>query len=206
RFLADLVAGAEADIRGALAAGAHSVQIDFTEGRLSVKLDPSKQLLRSFIDLNNRVLERFSEADRARIGVHTCPGGDQDSTHSADVDYAELLPSLFDLAVRNFYVQMASERDRPRVLAVIKRCMKPGHRVFVGVVDPIDPRVETAEEVRDRVLEAAELLPPAQLGTCDDCGFSPFGDDVSTSRDVAFAKIVARVEGTSLAARVLGAV
>jgi 5-methyltetrahydropteroyltriglutamate--homocysteine methyltransferase len=67
----------------------------FTEGRLSVKLDPSKQLLRSFIDLNNRVLGQFSDDDRTRIGVHTCPGGDQDSTHSLDVDYSELLPDLF---------------------------------------------------------------------------------------------------------------
>ena len=34
-----------------------------------------------------------------------------------------------------------------------------------------------------------------QLGTTDDCGFSPFGDDTSTSRDIAFAKIRARVDG-----------
>jgi 5-methyltetrahydropteroyltriglutamate--homocysteine methyltransferase len=41
RFLADLVDQAEADIRGCLDAGAHVVQMDFTEGRLSLKLDPS---------------------------------------------------------------------------------------------------------------------------------------------------------------------
>jgi hypothetical protein len=28
-----------------------------------------------------------------------------------------------------------------------------------------------------------------QLGTTDDCGYAPFSDDRSTSRDVAFAKI-----------------
>lgn len=43
-----------------------------------------------------------------------------------------------------------------------------------------------------------------QLGTTDDCGFSPFADDVSTARETAFAKIRARVEGTQLAARELG--
>jgi 5-methyltetrahydropteroyltriglutamate--homocysteine methyltransferase len=71
------------------------------------------------------------------------------------------------------------------------------------VIDPIDPRVETPEEVRDRVLAAARYLPADRLGTCDDCGFSPFVDDTSTSRDIAFAKIRARVEGTSLAAEQL---
>ena len=203
-FVGDLVKEAEADIRGALEGGAHKVQIDFTEGRLSIKLDPSKQLLRAFIDLNNRVLDRFSPDERARIGVHTCPGGDQDSTHSADVDYAELLPSLFDLKAGNFYVQLAGETDRPRVLAIIKELARPGQRVFVGVIDPIEPRVESKEDVADRVLEAAEYLEPGRLGTCDDCGFSPFGDDASTSRDTAFEKIRARVEGTKLAAEKLG--
>jgi 5-methyltetrahydropteroyltriglutamate--homocysteine methyltransferase len=51
------------------------------------------------------------------------------------------------------------------------------------------------------VLEASEFIPPAQLGTTDDCGFSPFGDDLSTARETAFAKIRARVEGTQLAER-----
>ena len=96
-FIADLVDEAEADIRGCLDAGAHSVQIDFTEGRLSLKLDPSGGLLRSFIELNNAVLDRFGAEERSRIGVHSCPGGDHDSTHSADVDYAGFLPLLFDL-------------------------------------------------------------------------------------------------------------
>ena len=204
QFVADLVAEAQKDIRGALDAGAHNVQVDFTEGRLSVKLDPSKGLLRSFIDLNNQVLDGFSDAERSRLGVHTCPGGDQDSTHSADVDYAELLPDLFRLNVGNVYVQMASEKDRPRVLQIIKNAVRPGQRVFVGVTDPIDPRVESPEEVRDRVLEAAEYLGPDQLGTGDDCGFSPFGDDTSTSRDTAFEKVRNRVEGTQMASEKLG--
>jgi 5-methyltetrahydropteroyltriglutamate--homocysteine methyltransferase len=204
-FLADLVREQEADIRRCLNRGAHVVQIDFTEARLSVKLDPSRELLRSFIALNNRVLDRFTATERKRIGVHTCPGGDHDSTHSADVDYAALLPDLFALEAGCFYLQLASEPERARSLAMIREHMRPGQRIFVGVTDPIDPRVETPEEVRDQVLEAARFIPLDQLGTTDDCGFSPFGDDTSTARDTAFAKIRARVAGTAMAARVLGA-
>ena len=203
-FIDDLITEAETDIRRCLAKGAANVQIDFTEGRLAVKLDPSGQLLRSFIDLNNRVLERFTAEERQQIGVHTCPGGDRDSTHSADVDYAELLPLLFELKVGSFYMQLASEHDRERVLQIVKTHLKPDQRVFVGVTDPINPVVETPEEVRDRVLEAARYIPLDQLGTTDDCGFSPFGDDMSTARETAFAKIRARVRGTELAAEALG--
>jgi 5-methyltetrahydropteroyltriglutamate--homocysteine methyltransferase len=58
--------------------------------------------------------------------------------------------------------------------------------------------------VRDRILEAAKYIPVEQLGTTDDCGFAPFSDDTSTSREIAFAKIRARVLGTALASRKLG--
>ncbi len=205
QFIDDLLAEHESEIRRCLGKGAYKVQIDFTEGRLAMKIDPSGQLLHSFIDLNNLALSRFSAEERQRLGVHTCPGGDRDSTHSADVDYAELLPSLFQLKVGNFYIALAGEPDRVHVLKIIRRYMKPDHRVFVGVVAPIDPHIETAEEVRDRVMEAAQYIPLDQLGTTDDCGFSPFSDDTSTTRDTAFAKIRARVAGTALASEALGA-
>ena len=204
QFLGDLAREAVADIRGCLDAGAHKVQIDFTEARLSLKLDPSRGLLRQFVGLNNRVLDQFSAGERSRIGVHTCPGGDWDATHSADVDYAELLPDLFALNAGNFYIQLASEKDRRRVLRLIREHARPGQMIFVGVTDPINPAIETAEEVRDRVLEAAEIIPLDRLGTTDDCGFAPFSDDTSTARETAFAKIRSRVTGTEMAAKTLG--
>ena len=204
QFIDDLLREHETEVRNCLRKGAHKVQIDFTEGRLAVKIDPSGELLHRFIDLNNLALARFSAEDRKRIGVHTCPGSDLDSTHSGEVDYAELLPSLFELMAGNFYIALAGEKDRVRVLKIIRAHLKPNQRVFVGVVAPIDPRIESPEEVRDRVLEAAEYIPLGQLGTCDDCGFAPFSDDTTTSRETAFAKIRARVDGTALASEQLG--
>jgi 5-methyltetrahydropteroyltriglutamate--homocysteine methyltransferase len=202
-FIDDLLNEHVKEVRACLAKGASKVQIDFTEGRLALKLDPTGELLSRFVDLNNLGLARLSSAERQRLGVHTCPGGDRDSTHSADVDYAGLLPGLFQLNATDFYVALAGESDRVRVLEIIRQHLKPRQRVFVGVIAPIDPRIESAEDVRDRVLEAARYIPLAQLGTTDDCGFAPFCDDESTTRDVAFAKIRARVEGTALAARAL---
>lgn len=203
-FIDDLLREHEIEVRRCFEKGAQKVQIDFTEGRLAVKLDPTGELLNSFIGLNNLALSRFSAEERQRIGVHTCPGGDLDSTHSADVDYADLLPSLFEMRVGNFYIALAGEKDRPRVLAIIRRYLKPEQRAFVGVISPIDPRVDRPEAVRDRVLEASEYIPLDQLGTTDDCGFAPFSDDTSTTRETAFAKIRARIEGTRLAEQILG--
>jgi 5-methyltetrahydropteroyltriglutamate--homocysteine methyltransferase len=202
-FIEDLLSEHEKEIRGCLARGAAKVQIDFTEARFAMKIDPTGELLGTFIDLNNLGLDRFSRSERKLIGVHTCPGGDRDSTHSFDVEYAEFLPLLFELNVGYFCVALAGEKDRVQVLKIIKEHMRPDQQVFVGVVAPIDPRIDTAEEVRDRVLEAAKYIPIEQLGTTDDCGYAPFSDDTSTSRDTAFAKIRARVEGTAMAADII---
>lgn len=199
-FIEDLLSEHEKEIRGCLSKGAAKVQIDFTEARFAMKIDPSGDLLSAFIDLNNLALARFSDAERKVIGVHTCPGGDRDSTHSAEVDYAEFLPLLFQLNVGNFCIALSGEKDRVGVLKIIREHAKPSQRVFAGVVSPINPRIDTPEEVRDRVVEASKYIPLDQLGTTDDCGFAPFSDDTSTSRDTAFAKIRARVEGTALAA------
>jgi 5-methyltetrahydropteroyltriglutamate--homocysteine methyltransferase len=199
QFIHDLLNEAEADIRKCLNSGAYNVQIDFTEARLALKLDPSAGLLKMFIDLNNQVLSRFSEEERKKIGVHSCPGGDHDSTHSADISYADLLPLLFQLNAGNFYLEYAGEKDKQSVLASIKENIQPSQHIFLGVTNVLDPRVETTTEIIDTILEAAEIIPLEQLGTTDDCGFSPFADDLSTSRDTAFAKISARVEATALA-------
>ncbi len=203
QFLADLVSESASEIKRCLDLGAHSIQIDFTEGRLALKLDPSGALLDSFVDLINRTLASFSDAERSRIGVHSCPGGDHDSTHSASVSYAELLPRLFKLNAGNFYLEYAGEKDRKGALAAVKQFSRPDQRIFLGVINVIDPRVEDKREVCDMLTEAAQFIPLGRLGATDDCGFSPFADDVSTARDTAFAKIRARVEGVALAEKKL---
>jgi len=81
--------------------------------------------------------------------------------------------------------------------------MKPNHHIFIGVIDPNNPKIETPEIVYDRVLEAAQFIPLEQLGTTDDCGYSPFADDTSTPRQVCYEKIKARIEGTRLAEQIL---
>lgn len=200
QFLDDLVREHETEIRRCLEAGAHKVQVDFAEGPLAMRLDPSGALLASFVHLNNMALERFSGAERALIGLHVSASG-VDATGA--IDYAELLPALFEIRAGSFYIAMAGQPEPERVLRIARDYARPDQRIFVGVTDPADPRIESAEQVRDRVLLAARYLDPRRLGTTDDAGFAPFFDDDSVSRATAFAKVRARVEGTRLAAAVL---
>lgn len=211
QFLDDLVREHETEIRRCLEAGAHKVQIDFAEGPLAMRLDPSGGLLASFVHLNNMALTRFSAAERALIGLHVSavglqpPGNGPSGAGAArsEVDYAELLPALFEIRAGSFYIAMVGQPDPERVLRIARDYARPEQRVFVGVTDPFDARVETAQQVRDRVLLAAQYLDPHRLGTTDDAGFAPFFDDDGISRATAFAKVRARVEGTRLASALL---
>jgi methionine synthase II (cobalamin-independent) len=220
-FEEDLVSECEKDIRQAFDAGAARVSIDFTEGRLATRADPrnpwtGRNMLPHFIDLNNRVLDRFTAEERSKIGIHTCPGGDRDSVHSADVDYNDLLPSMFQMNAGYFLIQLASERDRDRVYRLIGQYLREDANgvpqfAYIGVINPLNPRVESPEEVRDALVRAANFMPAGRLGSTDDCGFSPFSIDEKPNhgspdyaRDVAFQKIANRVQGTRLAAEKLG--
>lgn len=124
--------------------------------------------------------------------------------HSADVNYSELLPLLFQINAGNFYLEYAGETDRAGTLQAVKRFSRPDQRIFLGVINVINPRVEDKAEVCEMLLEAAHAIPPERLGATGDCSFSPFADDVSTARELAFAKIRARIDGVALAEKKLG--
>ena len=217
QFENDLVDECEKDIRQAFATGAARVSIDFTEGRLATRADPRNPwtgagMLPHFIELNNRVLERFTPEERVNIGIHTCPGGDRDSVHSADVPYSDLLPSLFQMNAGYFLIQFASEREKDPVLDLIGTHSRVDANgvaqvCYIGVTNPQNPRVESAQEICDLLVRAADFIPKERLGATDDCGFSPFSIDEKPlhgspdyARDVAFQKIAHRVEGARMAA------
>ena len=159
-FEAALVDECEKDIRQAFAAGAARVSVDFTEGRLATREDPRNPwtgagLLPHFVELINRVMARFTADERRSIGVHTCPGGDRDSVHSADVPYANLLPAMFGINAGYFLIQMASERDKDPVLGLIGQNLRDdadgvAQTAYIGVINPQNPRVESPQEVADR--------------------------------------------------------
>jgi methionine synthase II (cobalamin-independent) len=221
QFESDLVDECDKDIRRAFDAGAVRVSIDFTEGRLALREDSrnpwtGRGMLPHFVGLINGVLDRFTPEERANIGVHTCPGGDRDSVHSADVPYSALLPSLFELNAGYFLMQCRSERDRETVYKLVGEHSREDANgvpqvVFVGVINPQNPRVESAQEVCDELVAAAKHIPKERLGATDNCGFSPFSIDekplhgsADYARDIAFEKIASRVQGTKMAAEQLG--
>ena len=220
-FEADLIDECEKDIRQAFAAGAVRVSVDFTEGRLATRADPRNpwtgaDLLPHFIELNNRVMARFTAAERVNIGIHTCPGGDRDSVHSADVPYNNLLPEMFKINAGYFLIQLASERDKDPVYESIGKYSRDDadgvtQMCYLGVTVTQSPRPESPQEICNQLVRAANFIPKERIGSTDDCGFSPFSIDEKPNhgspdyaRDIAFQKITNRVLGTRMAAETLG--
>jgi len=215
-FEEDIVQECVTDIRKAFETGAARVSIDFTEGRLATREDPRNPwtgagLLPHFIELNNRVLENFSDEERQKIGIHTCPGGDRDSVHSADVPYNNLLPEMFKINAGYFLIQLASEREKDPIYESIGQHSREDQMCYIGTTVTQSPRPESPQEICDMLVRAADFIPKERLGSTDDCGFSPFSIDEKPNhgspdyaRDIAFQKIAARVEGTRMAAEKLG--
>jgi 5-methyltetrahydropteroyltriglutamate--homocysteine methyltransferase len=88
--------------------------------------------------------------------LHTCPAADHDSTHSADVGYAESLTSLFELEVGIFFIGTACEVDPDRASRIVARYLKPERRPFIDDVN--GTRVAPPDEACARVLQAARQL------------------------------------------------
>jgi len=168
-----------------------------------VKIDPSG-ISSTAYRLNNLALSRFSVEERQRIGVAYLPGSDLDSTHSGDVDYAELLPSLFQLKVGNFYIALAGERDRVRVLKIIREHLK----ATSGCSSASSRRSTPASRLRGNPgpgPRCAQYIPVGPTGYDRRLGILALRDDTSTSATPAFAKIRSRVRGTALASEILEA-
>ena len=221
-FEAALIDECEKDIRQAFAAGAARVSVDFTEGRLATREDPRNPwtgagLLPHFIELNNRVMARFT-AGRAAIDRRPHLPGRRPR-----------LGALGGRAVREPAAGRcsrstpATSSSRWRASATRTRCSRSSAQhlrddadgvaqtAYIGVINPQNPRVESPQEIADQLIRAANHIPKEQLGSTDDCGFSPFSIDEKPNhgspdyaREVAFQKIRNRVEGTRLAAEKLG--
>jgi methionine synthase II (cobalamin-independent) len=123
---------------------------------------------------------------------------------------------MFEMNAGYFLIQLASEKDKPKVYKEIGQTIRKDANgvkqvAFVGVVNPLNPKVESPEEVCEALVEASKYIDTDQLGATDDCGFSPFSIDVKPkhgspdfAREIAFKKITNRVKGAKMASEKLG--
>ena len=201
----DLVAEAAEDIRGALNAGAANVQIDFTE----VQALPQTRPLRrppatDFIALNNQVAGPPSPpGNNASASASTsAPVAITIPRTAPDIEYASLHTLTSSSLQRRTLLSPNGQRARsPAASSTSSRTISSPTTLSSSVSSTqFRRRSKPPPQVRSSYPRSRPLSSPSlNSAATDDCGFSPFADDTSTAREIAFSKIRARGEGTVLA-------
>jgi 5-methyltetrahydropteroyltriglutamate--homocysteine methyltransferase len=172
----DLAAAVNAEVRDLFAAGADVVQID--EPWLQSRAEKAREFA---IPAINRALDGVS----GTTALHTCFGYAH-IVHDRPPGY----PFLAELAGCTADV-LAIEAAQPGLdLSVLEPIA--GKTVIVGVLDLSDPAAETPEVVASRIDAALRVIPAERLQVGPDCGMKYL------SRELAFAKLRALVEGTRM--------
>jgi 5-methyltetrahydropteroyltriglutamate--homocysteine methyltransferase len=186
-----------------LAAGASEVGMDMTEATYALKVDSSGAVLQDMIGLVNRVCDNLNDYELDKITLHTCFGADNFTNHNYS-NFQDVYPVLLQSKIKNFHLPFASlgEGNFEEILKVLNE-YSAGKNLYLGYVSHLAKDIETPQRIAERIeLAAARLGTPPGASEC--CGYSPFCNDLTTTREWAFEKIRARVEGAKLASEKLG--
>ncbi len=178
----DLARAVNEELKDLFAAGADVVQID--EPYLQARPEPAAEYAIEVIDA------ALADAP-GRTALHTCFGyGHIVREKQGGYPFlAQLNASRVD--------EISVETAQPRVdLSILAEL--PDKAIALGVLDLATHEVETPEAVAQRAREALRYVAPERLLLAPDCGMKYL------SREVAFAKLVALVEGARLASKADG--
>ena len=176
-YYADLVAIYRAELEDLAALGGTALQLDDTAlpcncdatGRAEVRArgEAPDALTRRYVGLINDVLAACP-AGMAR-SIHMCRGNLK-GAWMAEGGYEPIAEAVFDgLDVDAFLLEFDSPRAGDfRVL----RFVPAPKRVVLGLVSTKTPALETPDELRRRIDEAARHVPLERLGLSPQCGFS----------------------------------
>ena len=203
QFLSDVVSECIKDIKKCISSGASEVGMDMTEATYALKVDPSGGVLKDMNNLINAVCDGLSKKELDLITLHTCFGADNFTNHNYS-NFNDVYPALLGTKIKNFHLPFASlgEGNFESVLKCLKNNMGDKN-LYLGFVSHLAKDVETPERVAERIIMASKFLGKTP-GASECCGYSPFCNDLTTTRDWAFEKIKARVDGTKIASKKLG--
>jgi 5-methyltetrahydropteroyltriglutamate--homocysteine methyltransferase len=182
-FLADVVAIERQMISAVVAAGCRYVQID-APGYTAYVDEPSLEAMRSRGEDPKRNFERSLAADAevmrgfdgVTFGIHLCRGNQHSMWHR-EGHYDAIAERLFNALPHQRFLL---EYDSPRAGSFEPLRHVPKGKVCVlGLVSTKVPELETVDELRRRIDEAARYLPLEQLALSPQCGFA---SDVAGNR------------------------
>ena len=150
------------------------------------------------------VLDMMARAARdvdAHLVWHMCYGNARGQDSSFPATNARCLEKLFSSGGPAGWNEIHLETARPGMVEVELLAGwtdRPERQLGIGVVEVLDPHVETPEEVAARIRLALQHVPAEQLVISSDCGL------YQLPRDLAFRKLRSLVAGTRIVRTELG--
>ena len=172
-FLDDLVAILNRQARALAEAGVRYLQLDapkytfLDDRRLFADPDRWREQLASYVRTDRRVFDGLP--DDVVTGIHICRGNYRSMYESA-VPYDEMGEVLFSEAR---YDRLLLEYDDARAGGFdALRHVRPESTVVLGLVTTKHPELETVDDLRRRIDEAAAHVPLDRLALSPQCGFA----------------------------------
>jgi 5-methyltetrahydropteroyltriglutamate--homocysteine methyltransferase len=176
-FWSDLVAVYRQEISALVAAGARYIQLDDTS--IVFLCDPAQRdvmarwgkspeaLLNEYAERINQVIAGFPED--VTFTLHQCRGN-REGNWVAEGAYDPVAEVLFNrINVQGFFL----EYDSPRAGSFAPlRFLPKGKTVVLGLVSTKGPALESKDELKRRIDEAARIAPLEQLALSPQCGFA----------------------------------
>lgn len=177
----DYAEAVNAEIRDLFAAGIDVVQLD--EPYLQARPEEARKY--AIRAINHALHDVKRDYPDRTTALHMCFGYAH-IVHQRAEGYS-FLRELEALTVDVISIEAA----QPKLdLSILKEL--PTKRFMIGVLDLGDGSIETADVVAGRIRRALDVLPPERLVVAPDCGMKYL------SREVAFGKLRAMVEGTAI--------
>ena len=167
------------EVLGLVEAGARYLQID--EPAFVTRYDQPAEL-----EVAVRAMQRTLEDVPSDVVVftHMCYGA-----------FHEVYPKMLDLPARVFCLELS--HVSPELLDVLRRQPFPDDRAMgFGVVDAMDPRVETVDEIEARIRRALGYFRPEQLWLNPDCGLQTLPREAALGKMRNLVEAAARVRET----------
>ena len=196
-FWSDLSAAYASEVEQLAALGCTYLQLDDTS--LAYLNDPAQraELADKGADAEHqheRYIKQINAAISGRpsdlhVTTHLCRGNYR-SSWAAEGGYDFVAEALFgQLDVDGFFLEYDDERSggfEPL------RFVPPGKQVVLGLVTTKRPQLETKDDLRRRIDEAAKFVPLDQLCLSGQCGFSSTveGNDLTLDDEIAKLRLI----------------
>jgi 5-methyltetrahydropteroyltriglutamate--homocysteine methyltransferase len=152
-------------------------------------------------DWTVEVMNRAARGVTAHLVWHMCYGNAREFDCLYPEVNAACLGDLLKSTRPIDWTEIHMETARPRMaeMDILSSWVgRAGKQLGIGVVEVMNPHVETPGEVAGRIREALNYIPAERLVVSTDCGL------YQLVRDLAFRKLRSLVEGTRLVRQELG--